>query len=95
MNPIKTTMGDLFVAVGVPGRLAFVRAVQLVVMIIGLFTLGLPFGITGVAVAVDIMLLVGVIILLAQARRYVQFSVIRMFLIPTLAVVLSVLFGRL
>jgi hypothetical protein len=58
-------------------------------MVAGLFFLGLPFGITGVALAVDLMLLVGIAFLLFQARGYVDFSLIKLFAVPALALLLA------
>jgi O-antigen/teichoic acid export membrane protein len=69
------------------------RFVQLVVMIAGLFALGPSLGITGVALAVDLMLVVGIVALLWQARAYVDFSPRRMFLVPSLALVLGLAAG--
>jgi O-antigen/teichoic acid export membrane protein len=85
LDPIKTTVGLLFVAVGQPQRLAWSRAVQLSVLLIGLFLLGTIWGINGVALAVDIMLLVGIAIMLWQSRRFVDFSIWRLFAVPLLA----------
>jgi O-antigen/teichoic acid export membrane protein len=65
------------------------RLVQLLVMIAGLFALGPSMGITGVALAVDLMLVVGIILLLWQARAYVDYSPRRMFLVPVLALALA------
>jgi hypothetical protein len=54
-------------------------------MVGGLILLAPPLGITGVALAVDIMLVVGIGLLLWQAREFVQFSVRQLFLVPVLA----------
>jgi O-antigen/teichoic acid export membrane protein len=85
LDPIKTTVGNLFVAVGHPGKVARARLVQLVVLVAGLFVLGPNLGITGVALAVDAMLVVGMAILLWQARAYVDFSLASLFGVPSLA----------
>jgi O-antigen/teichoic acid export membrane protein len=69
LDPMKITVGNLFIAVGKPGHVARARAVQLAVLVGGLFLLGLPLGITGVALAADGMLVVGMAILLWQALR--------------------------
>lgn len=84
-DPMKTTIADLFVAVGRPEKITRARLIQLVVMLVGLVLLAPPFGITGVALAVDVMLVVGISLLLWQAREFVQFSVRQLFLIPVLA----------
>ena len=85
LDPIKMTVSDLFIAVGRPELVVRVRLVQLVIMIIGLYTLGFRFGIAGVALAVDVMLVVGISVLLFQARRYVDFSARKMFAVPSIA----------
>lgn len=87
LDPIRLTIGLLFMAVGQPQRLVQARTVQLIVLIIGLLILGTNWGVNGVALAVDIMLLIGIIIMLWQARPFVDFSVKRLFSVPLLAVV--------
>ena len=89
LDPIKITVADLFVAIGYPEKVMRTRFVQLVVMVIGLFVLGPRLGITGVALAVDLMLVVGIVLLLWQARAYVDFSPRRMFFVPGLALALG------
>lgn len=93
LDPIRSTVADLFIAVGQPGRVVKVRALQLVVMIIGLFILGPRLGIAGVALAVDAMLVVGIAVLLHQARAFVDFSARRMFGAPVLALLAGLLIG--
>ena len=80
----------LFVAVGQPGQVAKARAYQLILLIIGLFLLGPRFGIAGVALAVNIMLLFGVSYLLWKAKRYVQFLVRAIFFIPVTAMIIGI-----
>lgn len=94
LDPIKLTVGSLFIAVGKPEKVLRARFVQLVVLIGGLLLLGPPLGITGVALAVDIMLVVGMVILLWQARSYVSFSLFRLFAAPGLALFLGMLLAR-
>jgi O-antigen/teichoic acid export membrane protein len=84
-DPMKIAVADLFVAVGRPEKIVWARGAQLAVMLVGLFLLGPRWGITGVALAVDIMLVVGIVILLWQARTYVDYSLWRLFSTPTLA----------
>ena len=93
LDPIKMTVGDLFIAVGRPELVVRVRLLQLAVMIAGLFGLGLRFGIAGVALAVDLMLVVGIGVLLWQARQYVDYSARRLFLIPLLALLIGLAAG--
>ena len=93
LDPIKMTVADLFVAVGRPELVFRVRLLQLGVMVVGLFALGTRFNIAGVALAVDTMVVVGITVLLWQARQYVDFSARRLFAVPMLALVLGLAAG--
>ncbi|MEZ4771116.1 MAG: oligosaccharide flippase family protein [Caldilineales bacterium] len=93
LDPIKMTVADLFVAVGRPELVLRVRLAQLGVLLVGLFALGLRFGIAGVALAVDAMTVVGVLVLLRQARRYVDYSARRLFGVPLLGLGLALAVG--
>jgi len=89
LEPIKANVGKLLVAVGRPGLLVRARFMQLAVMIAGLFlfTQHIKIGIAGVAIAVNIMLLTGIVILLRIAVKYVDFSLRKLFLVPVLSLV--------
>ncbi len=95
LDPLKGMLGEMFVAVGMPKVTVRARLVQLVVFIIALFALGPRWNIVGVAVAADIMLTVGVVIMLWEARKVVDFSAVRLFAAPTFALVVALLLGRL
>lgn len=94
LDPIKLTISEVFVAVGRPEKVVQVRAIQLAVMVAGLFLLGPWLGIAGVALAVDVMLVVGIALLLWRVREYVDFSLKRLFGAPGLALALGMLLGR-
>ncbi len=68
---------------------------QFGVMIIGLFIFGNLWGISGVAIAVNLMILIGIIIMFWQARSYVRFSILRLFGSPFVALVTGLLFAYL
>lgn len=91
LDPIKVTVAGLFIAVGRPDQVMKARVVQLGVLVVGLLLLGPPLGIVGVALAVDVMLVVGMGILLWQARTYVDFSIGSLFAVPALALLLGLL----
>jgi O-antigen/teichoic acid export membrane protein len=93
-DPMKETVANLYIAVGEPEQVVRARSVQLVVLVLGLFFLGRPLGIAGVALAVDLMLVVGIALLLWQARAHVDFSAWRLFAAPGLALLLGVLLAR-
>jgi len=92
-DPMKKTMGNLFVAVGKPEAIVKIRTVQLIVMVIGLFILGNLLGIEGVALAVDIMVVVGIMMVLKRAHEYVDYSFKKLFFMPFLALFLSLAVG--
>jgi len=94
MDPMKMTIGNLFLAVGVPEKVVQVRFVQLTILIFGLFLLGPWLGIVGVAIAVDLMLIVGIGILLWQARIHVDFSPIRLFAVPSVALAAGMILAQ-
>ena len=93
-DPIKATTSHLFVAVGKPGQLVQMRLAQLAVMVAGLYLLGPRLGITGVALTVDIMLVLGIGLLFWRAREHVDFSIRKMFLVPSLALSAGMLLAR-
>jgi len=84
-DPIKGTVDRVFIAVGKPEILVKAKLIQLVVLLVGLFTLGTYFHIAGVAVAVNVMLVVGISVLLRQAKTYVDFSALKLFFFPGVA----------
>jgi O-antigen/teichoic acid export membrane protein len=89
LDPIKATTAMVISICGAPQRVLRARLIQLVIMIAGLIALGPWLGIAGVALAVDLMLVVGMGILFWEARAFVDFSLKRMLSIPTLALVLG------
>jgi O-antigen/teichoic acid export membrane protein len=90
-DPMKTTVSNLFVVMGRPEQVVRIQSIQLAVMVVGLFALGPLMGIAGVALAVDAMLVVGIIILMWRAREYVDFSIKRLFAAPGLALLAALL----
>ncbi|RME51257.1 MAG: hypothetical protein D6796_01365 [Caldilineae bacterium] len=92
-DPMKLTVANLFIAVGRPEQIVWARTAQLAVMVGGLFLLGPPLGITGVALAVDVMLVVGIALLFWMARAHVDFSLGRLFAAPGVALAAGVLLG--
>jgi O-antigen/teichoic acid export membrane protein len=94
LDPIKVTVGDLFIAMGRPEQVVQARLVQLAVLMVGLLALGPLWGIAGVALAVDLMLVVGMLLLFWKAREHVDFSVRTMFGVPTLALVVGMIAAR-
>jgi O-antigen/teichoic acid export membrane protein len=89
LDPMKQTIASVYIALGMPEMLGRFRFIQFIVMMIGLFILGLPFGITGVAVAVDVMLVAGIGMMLWHIRTWIDFSYTDLFLVPTIALVVA------
>jgi O-antigen/teichoic acid export membrane protein len=99
LDPIKSTISSVLVSVGVPEKISIIRIVQLIVMIIGLLTLGLRYQIVGVALSVDLMILVGTVFSLAMVRKYIDGSYFKLFAAPVISLIagigLTVLFNEL
>lgn len=89
-NPLKVTVASMLTAVGKPEQVSLVRLVQLLVMLAGLFTLGRRYNIEGVALTVDLMLLVGIGLVFAFVRPHVDVSLPRLFLAPGLALLVGI-----
>jgi len=90
LNPLKQTIAGLFMAVGKPEIVTKTRLVQLGVLIIALFAFGFFWGIAGVALAVDLMVIVGVGIMFHKAGEYVRISVPKLFLKPVFTLIISI-----
>lgn len=95
LDPINATLSSLFLAVGEPGQLLRIRLVQVLVLFGGLLTFGYFAGIQGVAMAVNLMVVVGILLLLQHAHYYVDFSVLRLFAMPCLALGVGMVAARL
>jgi O-antigen/teichoic acid export membrane protein len=80
LDPLRTTVSSIFVAVGRPAIIARCRAAQ--------------FGITGVALAVTAMVTIGIGLLMWSAREFVSFSPVRLFGVPLLALMLAMFAAR-
>jgi O-antigen/teichoic acid export membrane protein len=93
-DPIRITISNLFFAVGYPEKTVRTNILQVLTLLIGLFLFGNQFGITGVAIAVDLMLIVGIVYMLILARQHVQFSMKRLFVVPSVAIALGIILGR-
>ena len=95
LDPIRGAVAGLFVAVGKPELLVRTRTLQLLVLMLGLAILGPTWGVTGVALAVNAMLIVGIVTMLVQSRSYVDFSPLRLFVAPAVALFVAIMAARL
>lgn len=94
-DPFKLTISSVFIAVGKPEKIVRVRTIQLIVMVAGLLILTPTLGIAGVALAVDVMLIIGIAILLWQAREHVDFSIQKLLGVPVIGLVAGMILARL
>jgi len=94
LDPIKGTIANVINASGKPEKVIRARLVQLVIMILGLYLLVPKFKISGVAVSVNIMLLVGIGILFWQVREFVDFSLLKLFGVPGISLVIGMIIAR-
>lgn len=95
LDPVKLTVAMVITASGAPEKVVRARAIQLTILILGLVTLGPRLGIVGVAIAVDLMLVAGILLLLREAKGFVDFSLVRLFAVPTLALSVGLLAAQL
>jgi O-antigen/teichoic acid export membrane protein len=91
LDPLKGTIANAIIALGMPEKVVKARAVQLLLLVVGLFVLGGLYNIEGVAIAVNIMLIAGIILLLRVVRAYVDVSYWKLFLAPSLAIAAGLL----
>jgi O-antigen/teichoic acid export membrane protein len=94
LDPIKITIANAITAAGYPEKVVRIRFVQLVIMILGLYFLAPRFDISGVAVAVNLMLTFGIAALLIKVREYVDYSLANLFLVPGISVVVGMVMAR-
>ena len=82
LDPLVVTSSHLIIAVGQPKILTRIKAVQLLVFVPAVLVLAHYFGINGVAVAADLMLVTGLVLVLVQVRRFVDFSMWKLLCYP-------------
>ncbi len=93
LEPLRIVSGNLVNAVGHPEYQTRTRLTQSIISI-PLVILGAHWwGIQGVAIAVDVVLLVGLFIILYQIESIVQISLLKMLLYPTIALGIGLLLG--
>jgi O-antigen/teichoic acid export membrane protein len=89
LDPLIVTAGNLTIAIGQPHLLTRVKVVQLVIFIPSVIILARLLNIEGVALAANLMLLIGIILIFRYVRKFVDFSLRKMFTIPIFAFILS------
>jgi len=91
LDPIRITVGNMFPAIGEPGELVKPRFIQLGVLVMCLPLLGSIFGIKGVAMSANIMVLAGTVMNLINAKKKVDYSLVDLFAIPFIAITLGLI----
>jgi len=84
LDPLLLSAGNLLIAVGQPGLLTRNRFIQMIIFIPLVIVLAQLYGVEGIGLAADFMLLVGIIGLLRLSSRFVSYSSWKMFLPPLL-----------
>ncbi len=90
LDPLATGANSLLIAVSKPELVLRVRAIQLVIFVPMVIALGWWQGIAGVAVAANMMVFLGMMMLFHYARRFVDFSVKVLWLWPSVAVLVTI-----
>ena len=91
LDPLKLSISEVLSAVGKPEKVVFTRLIQLATLFAGLALFAPLWGIAGVALAVDLMLLLGIGILLWQAKEFVDYSLPGLFFAPIVSLALGIL----
>ena len=88
-DPLLSTLNSLLIAVGQPGLILRTRLFQLIIFVPTVILLAAVNGIEGVAVATDIMIVVGTIFLFRHVGRFVDYSRFTLWGWPTVALLIT------
>lgn len=89
LDPLAMGASNLLMAVGYPNLIVRTRAVQFVLFVPAVVLLGDLAGIEGVAVAADLMVLSGTILLFFYSRRFVDYSMRALWLWPAVSLLVA------
>jgi O-antigen/teichoic acid export membrane protein len=93
LDPFYINLCSLLVGVGHPKLLNRIRLVQAGFFILTVIIFAEIWGTNGVAIAANIMMAIGVTLLIITSRRFVQFSLLRMWLWPSIAAIAACSIG--
>jgi len=93
LDPFYVNLSYLLAGVGQPGVLTRTRIIQTAFFIVAVISFSYLWGVKGVAVAANLMMLMGTVILVIKSRQFVCFSLSRMLLWPIVALLLASLAG--
>lgn len=88
-DPLVSGVNSLLISIGQPGLIVRARIVQALIFIPGVIVLSSIVGIEGVALAADVMLLTGAVLLFRQSRRFVTYSIRALWMWPSIALVFA------
>jgi PST family polysaccharide transporter len=90
LDPLILTAGHLLTAIGRPQILTKVKGFQLLFFVPAVIILSNSFGVEGVAIAVDLMAIIGLALIFSQIRKFIDFSLWKMFCYPIVSLLLAV-----
>jgi PST family polysaccharide transporter len=91
LDPLLVATGNLLIACGRPERYTRVRMLQMICFVPAVIILARAYGVIGVAIAADLSVAIGTLLLLVSSKQFVDFSPVRLFLWPTVATSLTLL----
>ncbi len=89
LNPLYVNLSYLIVGIGRPTLLARVRLIQVGIFVIAVIVFANFWGINGVALAANLMMLTGTLVLVIYSQRFTSISMSRMLLWPSVAAAAS------
>jgi len=93
LDPFYVNLSYLVIGAGRPDWSARTRLVQVSLFVVTVVLFAYFWGINGVALAADLVMLSGTIALVLHSRQFVSFSLRRMFLWPVVAAIASAAIG--
>ena len=88
-DPLMSTLNSLLISVGQPGLILRTKMFQFIIFVPSVILLATLNGIEGVAVAADIMIMVGIIYLFRHVGKFVDYSRTILWVWPMIALLLS------
>jgi PST family polysaccharide transporter len=89
LNPLYVNLSYLIVGIGRPTLLARVRLIQVGIFVATVAVFAHFWGINGVAIAANLMMLIGTSLLMIYSQQFTGFSISRMLFWPTVAATAS------
>ena len=89
LNPLYVNLSYLIVGIGRPALLARVRLIQVGIFVTAVVGFAQLWGIYGVAIAANLMMIIGTSLLMIYSQRFTGFSISRMLFWPTVAATAS------